>query len=38
MEIMVYGAKNNNILIFSNKSTNKTFGREIDFVTKSPFK
>lgn len=38
MTKMVYGATNNNTLIFSNKSTNKTFGHEMDFTTKSPFK
>lgn len=38
MEIKGYGATNNNTLIFRNQSTNKTFGREIDFMTKSPFK
>jgi len=38
MEIKGYGTINDNTLIFSNHSINKTFGREIDFVTKSPFK
>jgi len=34
MEIMGYGETNNNTLIFSNQSIDKTFGREIDFITK----
>lgn len=32
---MVYGATNNNILIFSNQLTNETFGHEMNFMTKS---
>lgn len=38
MEKMAYGAINNNILIFSNQTISKNFGREMDFMTKSPFK
>lgn len=38
MEIKGYGATNNNTLIFSGQSLDKSFGSEIHFTTKSSFK